>query len=160
MLPACLLVTAYLCIPRAYLPAMQFASFLSVTHKADEKVAKRLGILIDASVSDVVGRRSPANLLNRICSGEACVYYFKHCDAQLACFYDVGELLADGRGKHSLVLNGFSITYKSHDVLMDAENRMYLAYGPERKRSYVKLSLLNSTAQEFPPSCSTLNPSC
>ena len=155
MLPACLLVTTYLCIPASYVPVTQSFDMAGIHHKVDKNVVKTLGVQINVVWTDVL-QSSPAGLLNRVCEGKSCLYYFKHCNTKrMGCSYLFGELQS---GK--LYLDELGISYKSDKILDGAEDRIYLAYGPKKNRSYVVLSKLKMSAQDIPPSCSTLNHGC
>ena len=161
MTPTCLIVAAQLCIPHEYVAVTQRSLAYHVTHQADQAAVKRLGIKIEIHVGESDDTKSPANLLNKDCQGETCLYYYKFCGLTLSeCTYAYGEVVTEHSGKRALRLQGFSIAYKSWSSLMKAEDRMYLAYGSKEKISYVKLRSLKGSPRQFPPSCSTRDPGC
>ena len=92
MTPACAIVLAGLCLRSPYDKA---ADLIAMYHLSDgagvaqPAVVRRLGVLIEAAVSDVVDRSQDPTGLPRACVSEICVTYLKTCSVDgLQCEWD------------------------------------------------------------------------
>lgn len=116
MLLHCFLLAGSLCVPDDY-AAVTRVSLGPITSdkpldRYDEAESKRRGIDIFSWSSDSIRIASPVGL-DRVCAGETCVYYKKHC-SEGACDYALSAPVAkDGEATDLVFGSGLNIRARS-----------------------------------------------
>jgi hypothetical protein len=162
MPPLCALILAYICVPQEYVPVSQLSSMIVETDAAGKPVlrfnpaiARRRGIEIDAWDSDDIHEVSPA-LMNKACSGGWCIYYRKHCDAELRnCQYvESDPVPADFTRTFDKAVassKGFEIHARSRAIYRETENtlRLVLHTGDDGRSAYLPLTKLTQLSDSI-----------
>jgi hypothetical protein len=156
MTPACIMVTAHLCLGLAYLHTISIHSGLISPTKADEVAIRRTGARLTLMNNDVP-KTGPAGLMEKIC-GTTCIYYYKHCISRLRCTYWYGELTRE-TGRPRLELTPLTIEFSSENARRAAEHAIFLKTG-NTGSAYFALARLKESKRQNPPTCSTLNRGC